>query len=89
MIGQPGRGFGQAPDLARALLTPVQVPLELVPFDFVVYGIEGVDAGQGVQVIAEELHQLTPMQSRILIRPSRILVLIVPSVLLSSAATSR
>ena len=67
----------------------MQVPLELVTLDFVVDRIERVDAGQGVQVIAEELHQLTPMQSRILIRPSRILVLIVPSVLPSSAATSR
>ena len=83
------RRLGQAAYLARALLAAAHVPLELVALAYVVDRVDRVGAAQRVQVIAEELHQLTPMQSRILIRPSRILVLIVPSVLPSRAATSR
>ena len=51
--------------------------------------VEGVGAGQQVQVLAEEPHQLTPRQSRIRISPSRILVLIAPSVTFSNSATWR
>ena len=57
-------------------------------------GVQRVRAGQPVQVVAAhfhmaaEFHQLTPMQSRIRIRPSRTRVLIVPRAVLSSDATS-
>ena len=49
--------------------------------------VEGVGAGERVQVLAEEPHQLTPRQSRIRISPSRIQVLIAPSVTCSNSAT--
>ena len=57
-------------------------------------GVERVRPAQPVQVMAAQLdmaaqfHQLTPMQSRIRIRPSRTRVLIVPRAALSSDATS-
>ena len=69
-------------------LTAVQMALEPVSFG-IVDGIQRVDAGQRVQIMAEQLHQLTPMQSRNRMRPSRILVLIVPSATSSSPETSR
>ncbi len=66
-------------------LTAIQVVLEPVPLG-VIDGVEGVRPGE---FVPPELHQFTPMQSRIRIRPSRILVLIVPSATLSSLETSR
>ena len=63
-----------------------QVMLEPVSFCSV-DRMQGVDAGQDVQVMARESHQLTPMQSRSRIRPSRIRVLIVPRAVPSSPAT--
>ena len=69
-------------------LTAIQVVLEPVPLG-VIDGVEGVRAGEGMQFVPQELHQFTPMQSRMRMRPSRILVLIVPSATLSSLETSR
>ena len=57
-------------------------------------GVQRIRAAQPVQVGAAwfhttaQSHQLTPMQSRIRIRPSRTLVLMVPRAVLSSEATS-
>ena len=67
----------------------MQVAGEPGEFGARVERVEGIGAGQQVQVLAEEPHQLTPRQSRILINPSRILVLIAPSVTCSSSATWR
>ena len=49
--------------------------------------VESVAAGQQVQFVTLDAHQVTPMQSRSLIRPSLIRVLIVPSGTPSSSAT--
>jgi hypothetical protein len=46
-----------------------------------------VAVGASVVAAAEEPHQLTPRQSRIRISPSRIQVLIAPSVTFSNSAT--
>ena len=64
----------------------LQVPLEGLPL-LIVQGVEGVAAGEHVQVVGDVRHQRTPMQSRILISPSRILVLTVPRAIPSSFAT--
>ena len=53
-----------------------------------VEGIEGVAAGEHVHVVGQSFHAITPMQSRILISPSRIRVFTVPSATPSSWATS-
>ena len=50
-------------------------------------GVQGVTAGEDVHLVAGELHQVTSMQSRIRIRPSRILVLTVLRATPSSCAT--
>ena len=60
--------------------------LELAEF-LALHRVERVAAGQGVQVVALEPHQLTSMQSRIRIRPSLILVFTVPRATPSSFAT--
>ena len=65
----------------------LQVALELLALD-VADGVEYVAAGEYVQVLAHGLHQVTSMQSRILINPSLILVLTVPRATPSSFATS-
>ena len=69
-------------------LAAVQMALEPVSFG-AVDGIQRIGAGQGMQIMAEQLHQLTPTQSRNRMRPSRILVLIVPRATSSSPDTSR
>ena len=51
--------------------------------------VERVGAGEDVQIVTEQAHQLTHRQSRIRISPSRILVLMAPSVTLSNPATWR
>ena len=88
-VGQaePGRGFPQPPDLFGAGRALLQVLLEFVEL---VTGqrVDGVDAGQQVEVVALDAHWDTSMQSRIRIRPSRIRVLTVPSGSPSSPATS-
>ncbi len=87
---EPGRGLGHAPHLAGALLAPAQVALEAPQLSLVVDGVYGICASQDVHGGSQgRPHHVTPMQSRSLIRPSRILVLIVPSVIPSSPATSR
>ena len=64
----------------------LQVALELLALG-VADGVECVAAGEYVQVLAHGLHQVTSMQSRILINPSLILVLTVPRATPSSCAT--
>ena len=51
----------------------LQVALELLALR-VADGVENVAAGEHVQVVTHDLHQVTSMQSRILISPSLILV---------------
>ena len=51
-------------------------------------GVEYVAAGENVQIVTHVLHQVTPMQSRILINPSLIRVFTVPSATPSSCAGS-
>ena len=84
--GQPGRGLSQAADLRLAGGAVVQVALELLALR-VADGVQGVAAGEYVQVVTHGLHQVTSMQSRILINPSLILVLTVPRATPSSFAT--
>ena len=49
--------------------------------------VKRVDPSERVRVVAEQSHQLTPRQSRIRMSPSRILVLMAPSVTLSNPDT--
>jgi len=87
--GQGGGDLPQAADLGCARLASAQVPGKPVLLRLVIERIEHVRAGQRVQVGAEQLHQPTPRQSRSRMSPSRILVLIVPTAVPRSAATSR
>ena len=64
----------------------LQVTLELLALG-VADGVQGVAAGEYVQVVTHGLHQVTSMQSRILINPSLIRVLTVPRATPSSCAT--
>ena len=63
-----------------------QVLLERGPLG-IRQGVEGVAAGQHVQLLTQDAHHVTSMQSRILISPSRIRVLTVPRATPSSSAT--
>src|SRR5580692_12832176 len=83
----PGRGFPQPPDLFGAGRALLQVLLEFVEL-ITGQRVDGVDAGQQVEVVALNAHWDTSMQSRIRMRPSRIRVLTVPSGSPSSPATS-
>src|ERR1700722_4956637 len=91
--GQPGGGLPEAADLVLARRALLEMMLELTQLQ-PGQGVQRVHAGQPVQVmaarshVAAQFHQLTPMQSRIRIRPSRTLVLMVPRAVLSSDATS-
>ena len=76
----------QAAHLRVARLAVLQVALELRPLQ-VGQGVQGVAAGEHVQVVGQDLHHVTSMQSRILINPSLILVFTVPSATPSSVAT--
>jgi len=76
---EPGSDLGHGPHLADALLAPPHVPFEAPELSLVVDGVHGICAGQDVQGGPQGSHQVTPMQSRSLIRPSRMRVLIVPS----------
>ena len=78
----------QVTHLVRAWLAALQMVLEALLLG-VLEGVKRVGAGEDMQVVPEQVHQPTPMQSRILISPSRILVLIVPSATFSSPATCR
>ena len=92
-LRQPRRGLPEAADLVLARRAAVQMMLELVQLQ-AGKGVQRIHAAQPVQVAAAfshmeaQFHQLTPMQSRIRIRPSRTLVLMVPRAVLSSDATS-
>src|SRR5690348_8715030 len=86
---EPRRGRRHPAHLVGALLAAAHVVLEPAALGFVIDGVDRVNAGQDVQVRTEQPHHVTPMQSRSLIRPSRILVLMVPSVMPSSSATWR
>src|SRR5262249_46623208 len=77
---QAGGGVGHPPQLGRAVVAPPHMVLEAGALRLVVDRVDGVGAGKSVQVDAQGPHYVTPMQSRSLISPSRILVLIVPSV---------
>ena len=79
-------GVVQAPYVLLAGLAALQVLLEALSLG-VLESIKRVGAAETVQIAPHELHAPTPRQSRILIRPSRILVLIVPSAMLSNPAT--
>ncbi len=83
---QPGGGLPQPADLLRAGGAAGQVLLEI---GLLVTGqrVKGVAAGQQVQFVTLDAHQVTPMQSRSRIRPSLIRVLMVPSGTPSSSAT--
>src|SRR5262249_17439150 len=75
--------------LAGARLAADQVAVEAGEFLAWVQRVKRVGAGKRVQILAEELHQLTPRQSGMRISPSRIRVLMAPSVTFSSSATWR
>jgi len=64
-----------------------QMALKSVPLDLAVQRVEDIHAAEQVQIVAAQLHPLTPRQSRIRISPSRIRVLMLLSVAPSSAAT--
>lgn len=84
---EPGRGLVRPADLVAAGLAVVQVMLEALPAG-ALQCAKRVSAGENMQIMPQELHQFTPMQSRIRMRPSRIRVLIVPSATFSRPATS-
>src|SRR5262249_45084589 len=86
---EPGGGRAHPAQLVRALLASPHVSLEAGALTGVVDGVERIHAGLDVRVGPEQSDHVTPMQSRSRIRPSRILVLIVPRVIPSRAATSR
>ena len=64
----------------------LQVALEFRPLGLG-QGIQGVAAGEHVQVVGQDFHHVTSMQSRILINPSLILVFTVPRATPSSCET--
>ncbi len=76
--------FGEGPDLFAAVGTVGEVSFEPGPLE-VVERVDDVGAGQGVDV---GVHEATPIASRSRIRPSRILVLAVPTGRSSMVATS-
>jgi hypothetical protein len=83
--GEPGRRLAQAADFPLARVTAGHMPFE--PGTLVrVESIERVGAGQQVEVVVAS-HEVTFMQSRIRIRPSRMRVLTVPREIPSSSAT--
>ena len=84
--GEPGRGLAQAADLGVAGGAELQVALEFLTFR-IADGVQDVATSENVQVVTHGLHQVTSMQSRILINPSLILVLTVPRATPSSFAT--
>ena len=63
---------------------PARCSLEVGPLD-VVEGVNGIRAGERVDVVA---HEVTPNVSRSLMRPSRMRVLAVPRGMSSIVATS-
>ena len=79
-------GVVQAPYFLPAGLAALQVLLEALSLG-VLQSVKRVGAAETVRITPHELHAPAPRQSRILIRPSRILVLIVPSAMLSNPAT--
>lgn len=85
---QPGRGLVQVAYIAHAPLAALQVALEALSLG-VIKSVKRVGAAKSMRVLPQELHAPTPRQSRIRIKPSRILVLIVPSATLSNPATWR
>ena len=87
--GHRGGYLTEPADLGGARRAAAQVPVEPVALGTALDRVERVRPGQGVQILAKQFHQLTPRQSRIRISPSRILVLIAPSVTFSSSDTCR
>ena len=83
---QPRGGFPQSPYLVGARCALGQVLPERGTLG-ARQGVEGVAARQQVHLMTLGAHQVTSMQSRILIRPSRMRVLTVPSATPSSSAT--
>ena len=83
---EPGRGLAVPAHLGLARSAVLEVTFEAVPVSLA-EGIQGVAAGEQVQVVVNGLHHSTPRQSRILIMPSRIRVFTVPSAAPSSCAT--
>ena len=54
--GEPGRGFPESAHLTGAAVAPVQVALEAGHLGGGVQGIQCVDAGEGVLVVAQQRH---------------------------------